>query len=320
MNILHLSMGALILSFLIVWIMMPYVIPVLQKLKLGQEIRELGPQSHLKKAGTPTMGGVSIITAMIISTALIGFLSGNTDWYAIILVIVYGLIGFLDDYIKVKQRHNEGLTVKQKFALQIIAALFFTFWAYTHSNIGSTMIIPFVGSVDFGIWYIPITFIAIIAITNAVNLTDGLDGLCSGVSAITMIFFLTAGISVLNYSTSIFAGAFIGSCLGFLRYNSNPANVFMGDTGSLALGGGLVGIAIQLHLEIFFIIAGFIFVLEALSVVLQVGYFKLSHGKRIFRMTPIHHHFELGGWKETRVVSVFYTWAAICVAIAYFFY
>lgn len=310
-------MISLILAFLIVWFLMPVTIPLLKRLKFGQEIRELGPQSHLKKSGTPTMGGVAIIIGLIISTVLIGWFFKAIDWYPVCMVLVYGLIGFIDDYIKIKEKHNEGLTVIQKFALQILAAIIFTYWGYTHRTIGTNVLVPFLGTVDFGIWYFPLTFIAIVAVTNAVNLSDGLDGLCSGVSAIVMVFFLINSIILLNAGSSIFAGAFIGSCLAFLRYNSHPAEVFMGDTGSLALGGGLIGIAIINHLELFFIIAGFIFVLEALSVVIQVGYFKISHGKRVFKMAPIHHHFELSGWKETRVVSVFYVWTAISVAVAF---
>lgn len=316
MSITQQSMLSLILAFLIVWFLMPVTIPLLRKLKFGQEIRDVGPQSHLKKAGTPTMGGVAIIAGLIIACLVISFIFGTVDWFSICMVLVYGVIGFIDDFIKIKQKHNEGLTVIQKFALQIIAAVIFTYWASTH-NIGTVMMVPFFGLVNFGFWYLPITFIAIVAVTNAVNLSDGLDGLCSGVSSIVMVFFLITSIILVNDSSSVFAGAFIGSCLGFLRYNSHPADVFMGDTGSMALGGGLIAIAIKNHLELFFIIAGFIFVLEALSVVLQVGYFKLSHGKRIFKMAPIHHHFELSGWKETRVVSVFYTWAAISVACAF---
>lgn len=317
MSALQFSMIALIIAYAIVWFMMPAFLPVLHRLKFGQEIREEGPKSHLKKAGTPTMGGIVMIVALVFSVLISGLWCRQVDWYLLTMLLYYGLIGFIDDYIKVTKKHNEGLTVIQKLVLQIFGALLFTVWAYSHPVIGTDLLVPFVGMVNFGYWYLPVTFIAIVAVTNAVNLADGLDGLCSGVSSIVMLFFLTASLSYGDPATPVFAGAFIGACLAFLRYNSNPADVFMGDTGSMALGGGLIGIAIMTHLQIYFLIAGFIFVLEALSVVIQVGYFKLSHGKRVFRMAPIHHHFELGGWKETRVVSVFYSWTALCVAVAY---
>lgn len=310
-------MLALILAYVAVWIIMPRFIPILKRLKFGQEIRELGPKSHLKKAGTPTMGGIVIILGIFIAIAIVGLYLKAINWFLVLMTLVYGIIGFIDDYIKIKEKHNEGLTVIQKLLLQIISALFFTIWAYFHRKYGSMMYVPFVGLVDFGFWYVPITFIAILSITNAVNLSDGLDGLCAGISAIVMLFFLVVSSSYIENDIPVFAGAFIGACLGFLRYNSNPAEIFMGDTGSMALGGALAGIAIRTHMEIYFIIAGFLFVLEALSVLIQVGYFKATKGKRFFKMAPIHHHFELSGWKETRVVSVFYTWAAICVAIAF---
>ncbi len=320
MTNLQLAMLALVISYCIVYLGIPKAIPIIQRFKLGQEIREEGPKSHYKKAGTPTMGGVVIQLGILVSVLLMALFIKKIDWFSLIMVLTYGVIGFIDDYIKVSQKHNLGLTVIQKLILQIVTAILFTIWAYTHSNIGSVMILPFLGAIDFGIFYIPITFIAIVAITNAVNLSDGLDGLCSGISSITMVFFLIIALQENEEITAIFGAAFIGACLGFLRYNSFPASIFMGDTGSMGLGGGLAAIAIKTHMEIFFLIAGFMFVLEALSVVIQVGYFKYSHGKRVFRMAPIHHHFELGGWKETKVVIVFWTWTAICVCFAFFLY
>lgn len=314
---LQLSMLSLLVAFIAVWFIMPRVIPLLKQLKFGQEIRELGPKSHYKKAGTPTMGGIVIIIGILIGVFVIAVYTMEIDWYLVSIMFVYGLIGLIDDYIKIKQKHNEGLTVIQKLLLQIVTALIFTLWAYFSRRLGSQLFVPFFGLVDFGFWYLPLTFIAIISITNAVNLSDGLDGLCAGISSIVMIFFLVVSVALPESYTCTFAGAFIGANLGFLRYNSNPAEIFMGDTGSMALGGALAGIAIRTHMEIYFLICGFLFVLEALSVLIQVGYFKATKGKRFFRMAPIHHHFELGGWKETRVVSVFYTWAAISVAIAF---
>lgn len=266
------------------------------------------------------MGGIVIQFGILLSSLIMAFFTSSIDWYTFIMVLVYGLIGFLDDYLKIKKKHNEGLTVIQKLLLQVVSALFFTIWAYTHSVIGTVMIVPFFGTVDFGIWYIPITFIAIVAITNATNLTDGLDGLCAGCSAIVMVFFLVCSMIFDEIDVVVFSAAFIGACLGFLVFNFNPAKIFMGDTGSLALGAGLVSIAIRTHLELYFLIAGFIFVLEALSVVIQVGYFKLSHGKRVFRMAPIHHHFELGGLPETKVVVDFWIYSILLVFIAFFIF
>ncbi len=320
MNNIQLSILALLLSFTIVWFLTPHIIPVLHKLKFGQEIREEGPQSHLAKAGTPTMGGLVIQIGIILSTLIVGFFFHAIDWFGVVLVLVYGVIGFVDDYIKVSQKHNEGLTVRQKLVLQVVTAAVFAFWAYTSNRIGPEMSIPFFGLVNFGFLYVIITFIAIVAITNAVNLCDGLDGLCSGVTSIVTFFFLFVSIHIADIHSAIFAAAVIGSCLGFLRYNVNPAHLFMGDTGSLALGGAIVAMAIETKTEILFLIAGFIYVLEALSVVIQVSYFKVTHGKRVFRMTPIHHHFELGGWKETKVVTIFWIWSTLCVCLAIFLY
>lgn len=317
MNNLQLAMLAFLIAYGIVWVGIPQAIPLINKLKLGQEIRKEGPKSHYKKAGTPTMGGIVITIGILVSTLLMAFFTHVIDLFTLLMVVTYGIIGFIDDFIKVTKKHNEGLTVKQKFALQIITAALFSLWAFTHEYIGPYMYFPFLGLVSFGYFYLPITFIAIVAITNAVNLSDGLDGLCSGVSSIVMIFFLVISFRLDDVALVVFASSFIGACVGFLYYNCFPASIFMGDTGSMALGGGLAAIAIRTHMEIYFLIAGFIFVLEALSVVIQVGYFRTTKGKRFFRMAPIHHHFELGGWKETQVVIRFWIWTLICVMIAF---
>lgn len=317
MNHLQYAMMALVTAFILVWFLVPQILPVLHRLNFGQSIREEGPKSHMKKSGTPTMGGLMIQLGIFITVVVFGFFCGKIDWYLLLMMIAYGAIGFIDDYIKVSKKHNLGLRAWQKLVLQIAAALGFAFWAANHAVIGTQLYVPFAGLVDFGVWYVPFTFFAIVAVTNAVNLSDGLDGLASGLSAITMVFFLTGSLALPDAGAPVFAGAVIGACLGFLRWNSNPAAIFMGDTGSMALGACLIGTAIMTRLQVYFLIAGFVFVLEALSDVIQVGYFKLSHGKRVFRMAPIHHHFELGGWSETRVVTVFWTWAAISVAIAY---
>lgn len=235
-----------------------------------------------------------------------------------IVMVAFGAIGFIDDFIKVSKKHNLGLRAWQKLVLQFVAALAIALYAAWTPAIGTELVIPFMGAtVDFGFWYVPFTFFAVVAVTNAVNLTDGLDGLASGVTAIVCLFFLAMAVALNQVSTAVFSGAVIGACLGFLRYNSNPAEIFMGDTGSMALGGAVIVMAIITRMQIFVLIAGLLYVIEALSVVIQVGYFKLTHGKRFFKMAPIHHHFELKGWSETRVVTVFWIVTAVFVALAF---
>ncbi len=308
------ALYGLIITYLCGILTLPPLIPLLKRLKFGQQIREEGPKSHYKKAGTPTMGGLNMIFGIVLVTLAFFFVTGKVDFYAFLMMLVYGAVGFLDDLIGIVQKHNEGLTVMQKLLLQIVAALFFTVWAYFH--VGTVLYVPFYGPADLGLLTSFITFIAILSITNAVNLSDGLDGLCSGLSLIVMVFFLIVALLRDETGLSIFAGCFIGACLAFLCYNIKPAKVFMGDTGSMALGGALCAVAIKEQMLLYFLIAGFVFVLEALSVVMQVGYFKLSHGKRIFRMAPLHHHFELGGKPEMQVVMMFWSWAVIGVTAA----
>lgn len=318
MGINKLYIIALVCSCLIVWLLTGKFIPVLKRLNFGQAIREEGPQSHLKKSGTPTMGGIVIIGGIIIVMLIMIIVLKSLNVFPVLVMLFFGLLGFCDDYIKVSKKHNLGLRVWQKLLLQIIAAGVISVYAGLSKDIGTAMIIPFAGiEIDFGIWFYPITFIAVVAVTNAVNLTDGLDGLASGVTAIVMIFFGLTAIGFQSSVPAVFSGAVTGACLGFLRHNCNPADLFMGDTGSMALGGCVVAVAIMTKMQLFIFIAGFLYVLEALSVVLQVGYFKLSGGKRIFRMAPIHHHFELKGWSETRVVTVFWIITALSVFIAF---
>ncbi len=307
----------LIIGFAVVYLLTPKVIPMLKRLKFGQTIREEGPQNHLEKAGTPTMGGVVIQLGIVVAVLILGFFLGNWDFFGLALVLYFGLIGFVDDYIKVVKKHNLGLRAGQKLVFQMIGALAFSFYAFNSSAIGSELLVPFTGKmVDLGIWYIPFTFFAIVALVNAVNLTDGLDGLASGVTLIVALFFFVGAVYLKQAVTAIFIGAVIGSCMGFLRYNSNPADIFMGDTGSMALGGSIVAMAIVTKLQFFILIAGLIFVLEALSVVIQVTYFKKTGGKRFFKMAPFHHHFELSGWSETRVVTVFWMMSGLFVSMA----
>ena len=297
---------------------MPRVLPILHRLHFGQAIREEGPQSHMKKSGTPTMGGLVIQGAVLIAVVIISLFTKKWDFFPLIVMVAFGAIGFIDDFIKVSKKHNLGLRAWQKLVLQFVAALAVALYAAWTPAIGTELVIPFMGTtVDFGIWYVPFTFFAVVAVTNAVNLTDGLDGLASGVTAIVCLFFLAMSVALNQVSTAVFSGAVIGACLGFLRYNSNPAEIFMGDTGSMALGGAVIVMAIITRMQIFVLIAGLLYVIEALSVVIQVGYFKLTHGKRFFKMAPIHHHFELKGWSETRVVTVFWIVTAVFVALAF---
>ena len=312
-------------AFVISLVITKLEIPVLRK-KAGQNIREEGLKSHYSKAGTPSMGGISIIIGTCIAGFLGTLLFGGTigDELLILLVFVgFGLIGFIDDYRKVKKKQNEGLTAKQKFGLQMIIAVAFAVFFARYSSFGTEVFIPIADVfIDFGFFYYVFVAFAVLAMTNAVNLTDGLDGLASGVTALVCIFFAFAGFMggafcrfggfIGQASETFFFIALAGACLGFLVFNKNPARVFMGDTGSLALGGGVVAAAVVLKLELLLLVAGLLYVIEALSVVLQVSYFKLTHGKRLFKMAPIHHHFEMCGWSEVRVVITFWIFTLIC--------
>ncbi|MDO4544595.1 MAG: phospho-N-acetylmuramoyl-pentapeptide-transferase [Bacillota bacterium] len=317
----YISIGVIIITaFLLSMIVTKLEIPVL-KSKAGQNIREDGPESHLSKAGTPSMGGIAIIIGTVITAVASSLvLSGNmAEVTVIILVFVgFGLIGFFDDYLKVIKRNNLGLRAYQKFGLQIVISVALAVYLANYS-IGSTQVyIPFADTyVDFGMWYIPFIVFVVLAMTNAVNLTDGLDGLASGVTSFVSLFFAIAGITYGIASGAYFCAAMCGACLGFLVFNKNPAKVFMGDTGSLALGGGLAAAAIVMKLELLLPIVGLLYVIEALSVILQVGYFKATGGKRIFKMAPIHHHFEKCGFSEVQVVISFWIFTIVCCIIGF---
>ena len=305
----------ILIAFIISVILTKLAIPVLRA-KAGQNIREEGPESHLSKAGTPSMGGIAIIIGAPIAAAAGGLIWGASasDMIVILFVFVgFGLIGFFDDYLKVIKKNNLGLRAYQKFGLQIVISVILAVFLANCSE-GSTLVfIPFANIyVDFGIWYIPFIVFVVLAMTNAVNLTDGLDGLASGVTALVTLFFSIAGVIYGLAAGAYFCAAVCGGCLGFLVFNRNPAKIFMGDTGSLALGGGLAAAAIVMKMELFLPIAGLLYVIEALSVVLQVGYFKLTKGKRLFRMAPIHHHFEKCGFREVQVVIAFWIFTAVC--------
>lgn len=300
-----------VVSFVIVLLLGPIFIPALKRFKFGQSIREDGPQSHFKKTGTPTMGGVMFCLAIVVTTLVIIPKITGAAVVAIVTTAGFGLIGFLDDTLKIKRKQNLGLKAWQKLVGQLILAFILAFYAYTSNAIGSSIHIPFTGILfDMGIWYVPFIIFFVVAVTNGVNLTDGLDGLASGVTVIISVFFAVVAYSLNNNDLSIFCGALVGSLLGFLKYNSHPAEVFMGDTGSLALGGAISAIAVLLKMPLIILIVGIIYVAETASVAIQVIGFKLT-GKRVFRMAPLHHHFEQKGWHETKIVS----WFSIITAV-----
>ena len=305
LGIRELTFTAMI-GFLIVIILGPIFIPMLARFKFGQTVRDEGPQSHLAKNGTPTMGGVMMIVAILITGLTRATISKGLI-VGLICIVGFGFVGFLDDFIKIKMKRSLGLKAYQKIILQFALALYIAYYQYSASPSATQLVIPFTNHIiNLGIWYIPFMMIFIIGTVNAVNLTDGLDGLASGVTLIVSCFFVLFAVSISNSDVAILAAATAGACLGFLGFNSYPAKVFMGDTGSMAVGGAVVAFATLTNSPLIIIIVGFIYLAEALSVMIQVTYFKLTNGKRIFKMAPLHHHFEQCGWPETRVVFVFW--------------
>lgn len=296
---------AVLLAFLISILLGPILIPILHKFKFGQNIREEGPKSHRKKAGTPTMGGVIFMLASVITMAIIVRRPGDEAMVALYAFLAFGVIGALDDGLKIIHKKNLGLKAYQKMLLILIVSGIFGYYSANNPHIGTSIIMPFTRkSCNFGVWYIPFIIFYFAATTNAVNLTDGLDGLATSVTLLVMTFFALISFGMGHYTLAIFCAVVAGALLGFLRYNAFPAKVFMGDTGSLALGGAVAAVAMILKLPFLVIIVGGIYVMETLSVIIQVISFKLT-GKRVFKMSPIHHHFELSGWHETKVVSMF---------------
>ena len=306
-----------IISFASSALLGPVIIPFLRRLKVGQTVRDEGPKEHLKKNGTPTMGGILIMIAVVITSLLY-----VRDFPKIIpilfLTLGFGLIGFVDDYIKVVLRRSMGLRAWQKMLGQFVVTGIFTYYVINYTDVSLAMKIPFWADhyLEFGIFNIPVLFFIVIGTVNGTNFTDGLDGLASSVTVIVATFFTVVAIGVGSGIEPITC-AVVGALLGFLLFNVYPASVFMGDTGSLALGGFVAATAYMLQMPLFIAIVGFIYLMEVLSVILQVGYFKMTGGKRIFRMAPIHHHFELGGWSETRVVAVFSIVTALLCLVAY---
>lgn len=308
---------SVLVSFAIATLLGPIIIPMLHRLKFGQNIREDGPKSHLKKAGTPTMGGIIFILAAVISMVLLVRNPSDEAMIALYAFVAFGFIGFLDDYLKIVHKKNLGLRAYQKMILLLVFSLIFAYYAAVNSNIGTKIIIPFVKiNVDLGMWYIPFIVFFFAATTNAVNLTDGLDGLATSVTLLVMTFLAVISWGMGHYTLSRFCVVVAGALLGFLRYNAFPARIFMGDTGSLALGGAVAAVAMMLKLPLLIVIIGGMYVLEALSVILQVASFKLT-GKRIFKMAPIHHHFEIKGWPEPKIVSVFSIITVVLCLIAF---
>lgn len=299
------SACAVILSLLIATVVGKRIIRILQKQQVGEEIRDLGLEGQMQKKGTPTMGGVIILLAILVPVILFARLDNVYIQLMIVSTIWLGLIGFLDDYIKVVMKRNLGLTPAQKMLGQILITAVFAFYMVNYSGLGTEVVIPFTGGsvVNLGILYVPVLFFVVLGTVNGANFTDGLDGLCSSVTTLIAVFFTVIAVAAATDVHPVVC-AVIGALLGFLCFNTYPAKVFMGDTGSLALGGFVVSTAYMLQIPFFLPIVAFVYFVEVLSVIIQVAYYKRTK-KRIFKMAPIHHHFELSGWPETKVVSIF---------------
>ena len=315
---LTVTAGAALAGFLIAALLGKVLIPVLHRLKFGQTIREEGPAWHRAKQGTPTMGGVLFIIGSL-AAALLAIIAGQfllpvkvfsgtsltlTKLFGgMLLALCCGAIGFVDDYIKVVKKRNLGLTASQKLFAQLLVAAGYAISLYMAG--GSRFYIPFFGLVDWGIWFVPFCMFVVVAMTHATNLTDGIDGLCGTVSFVATLFFLVLAGMLEYVGQGLLAAAFAGSLAGFLVWNLHPAKVFMGDTGSLFIGGLLCALAFGINQPFLLVPVGVVYIAENLSVLLQVGYFKLTHGKRLFKMAPLHHHFEMCGWSEAKIVTVF---------------
>ena len=315
---LTVTAGAALAGFLIAALLGKVLIPVLHRLKFGQTIREEGPAWHRAKQGTPTMGGMLFIIGSL-AAALLAIFAGQfllpvkvfsgtsltlTKLFGgMLLALCCGAIGFVDDYIKVVKKRNLGLTASQKLFAQLLVAAGYAISLYMAG--GSRFYIPFFGLVDWGIWFVPFCMFVVVAMTNATNLTDGIDGLCGTVSFVATLFFLVLAGMLEYVGQGLLAAAFAGSLAGFLVWNLHPAKVFMGDTGSLFIGGLLCALAFGINQPFLLVPVGVVYIAENLSVLLQVGYFKLTHGKRLFKMAPLHHHFEMCGWSEAKIVTVF---------------
>ena len=294
----------------------PIVIPVLRKLKVGQTVRNDGPQTHLKKNGTPTMGGVIFLLAVLV-TSLVYAPRYPKIIPVLFMTVGFGMVGFLDDFIKVVLHRSEGLTPGQKMAGQLVVTSIFAYYMVKISDVGLTLKVPFLPDVNLnpGWLAIPLLFFVVIGTVNGTNFTDGLDGLAASVTVLVAVFFSVAALGT-HAGIAPITLAVVGGLLGFLLFNVYPASVFMGDTGSLALGGFVASTAYMMNMPLFLLLVGLVYLVEVLSVIIQVTYFKATHGKRFFKMAPIHHHFEKCGWSETRVVTVFSIITALCCLVA----
>ncbi|MBE6612040.1 MAG: phospho-N-acetylmuramoyl-pentapeptide-transferase [Ruminococcaceae bacterium] len=320
-------LAAMIATFVLTAIFARILIPKLKSMKLGQQILDIGPRWHKNKEGTPTMGGISFILASLIVfiiLAVVMTVNGASEGLEKLIIVMVmatlnGAIGIIDDLTKFKNHRNEGLTASQKYLLQLVTAgLFLGAMKFT-GNLTTAILIPFAGiELELGIFYYILSILLITGIINAVNLTDGIDGLASSVTLAVGAFFAVAAFTLGLLPEAVISGITIGACLGFLVYNFYPARVFMGDTGSLFLGGLVIGMAYMVGNPLIIVIVGIVYICEAASVMIQVGYFKITHGKRFFKMAPIHHHFEKCGWSELKVVGVFSLVTVIAGVIAYF--
>ena len=317
------AFGVALVSFGITALIGKFLIPFLHKLNFGQTILEIGPNWHKNKQGTPTMGGIMFIIGMVITSCagvlIYSAVNGGMDsvsrfvFVGLLFALMNGAIGFIDDYVKVVKKRNLGLTAKQKLVFQFLAAGIYLLLMYLCGDTTS-IVIPFAGYVDLGFFYYIIMAVVMVGIINAVNLTDGIDGLVGSVTFFVALFFMLMA-NVLGFAGNvIYSAAVAGGCLGFLVWNFHPAKCFMGDTGSLFLGGIVCSIAFAMDLQLLLILVGIMYLVEMFSVMLQVTYFKLTHGKRLFKMSPIHHHFEMSGWSEMKIVCVFSAITAICGA------
>ena len=297
------------------------LLPVLHALKAGQSIREIGPTWHNKKAGTPMMGGLMFVLAAVICLLCnIPFVTDYSVYFVLLLALSFGAVGFVDDFTKLKKKQNEGLTSKQKLLLQLAVSALFLYIMYRNGSLSCALYIPFV-DVSFQVHpliYIFFAMFVMLGCDNAVNLTDGVDGLCGSVTIPVMIFFTAVAVSMGKFDLALLPASLTGALVAYLFYNWHPAKVFMGDTGSLFLGGAVCALAFALDMPLVLVLVGFIYICETLSVILQVGYFKMTHGKRLFKMSPIHHHFEMCGWKEVKIVLVFTAITAVMCWLAWF--
>ena len=316
--------AAFLAAFVVTALAGKALIPFLRRMKAGQSIKEIGPTWHMSKQGTPTMGGLMFILGAAVAVAVLGwpdFLAGRFGGgFVFLFALVFGAIGYIDDYMKVKHHQNTGLTAPQKFLLQLAAAILFTVLMRHHGYLTPDLYIPF-ADVTFSIpWPVYMVFAAFVMVgtVNAVNITDGIDGLAAGVTMPVMFFFTVVAILWERWELGLFSAALLGGLGAFLLYNFHPAKVFMGDTGSLFLGGAVCGLAFGLDIPLVLILVGIIYIAETLSDIIQVAYFKATHGKRIFRMAPLHHHLEMGGWSEVKLVCVFTMITLAACLLAFF--